>query len=620
MKKGPGVVKKNLDDKPIRYFLISAVIITLFFNPQMADPFNAPKMYVLMFFSFAFLPYLFRNKQEKINTSKLINVLTVSVLISFIWAFVNSQSKYIALFGESQRQLGLISYVGFVIYLILFVKFTNFQTIKHFKPFLLILSLVYIFYGTSQYFGKDFVNWVNQYNPVIGTLGNPNFAAALMAVLCTFTFSYFFIEAGKTNLKIIFAIATLGLLFVIYLSNARQGLLAVMAGLFSFIIIKLSTINRLFAISAILMSLTTFVFVVLAIFQIGPLTQYLYKESVSLRGYYWRAGIEMFRNNIFTGVGLDYYGAYFKSYREDLFPLNHGYDLISTNAHNVPIQLFATGGIFVGISYLAVVLVTALCGLISIVKTKDQTRLVVGAFFSAWLAFQAQSIVSIDNIGLTIWGWILSGIIIGLYLQTRDNQNKENFLIEDKIKKVNKENFTQIWVIAGAMVSLVMIIPFSRSEIDVLEMRFVINSNSPQGLSNAQSLAEKISTDSFAQPMYKIQAADVYMNLGQTEKSIEVARDILTIMPNYPTYQWALANLLESKGKFEESIKIRNEIIKSDPQNINNYLQLVRLYIETNDMTLASQMKMKILDLNPKSDQAIQAESELQRKLSLSGK
>jgi tetratricopeptide (TPR) repeat protein len=243
--------------------------------------------------------------------------------------------------------------------------------------------------------------------------------------------------------------------------------------------------------------------------------------------------------------------------------------------------------------------------------------LVTGAFFSAWIAFQAQSIVSIDNIGLTIWGWILSGILVGLFLHSKGKPDKVSELIGNKSKKPKSENFTPIWVIAGSMLGLTMIIPLSRSEVDVLRMRVAVSSASPQGLENAQSLAARITSDRLAQPMYKIQAADVYMNIGQIDKSFEVARNVVEIMPEYPTYQWVLANLLESKGKFDESIKVRNQIIDSDPQNINNFLQLVRLYVETNNLSLATQMKDKIIQLNSSSEQAFQAKSEIQRKLTL---
>ena len=40
--------------------------------------------------------------------------------------------------------------------------------------------------------------------------------------------------------------------------------------------------------------------------------------------------------------------------------------------------------------------------------------------FGGWIAFQAQSIISINQIGLAIWGWVLSGLIIGYEINTRN--------------------------------------------------------------------------------------------------------------------------------------------------------------------------------------------------------
>ena len=67
----------------------------------------------------------------------------------------------------------------------------------------------------------------------------------------------------------------------------------------------------------------------------------------------------MFLSSPLTGIGIDRYGAYFKEFRETQYSLNYGFDLTSSNAHNVPIQLFATGGIFVGGFYILILLFIA---------------------------------------------------------------------------------------------------------------------------------------------------------------------------------------------------------------------------------------------------------------------
>ena len=41
------------------------------------------------------------------------------------------------------------------------------------------------------------------------------------------------------------------------------------------------------------------------------------------------------------------------------------------------------------------------------------------AIVGAWAAYHVQSLVSINQLGLAIWGWVLSGLIIGYEINTR---------------------------------------------------------------------------------------------------------------------------------------------------------------------------------------------------------
>ena len=108
-----------------------------------------------------------------------------------------------------------------------------------------------------------------------------------------------------------------------------------------------------------------------------------------------------------------------------------------------------------------------------------------------------------------------------------------------------------------------------------------------------------------------MQVADTYVRLGQKEAGINLAKRILLTSPNYPNYQWALANILESNSFFSEAIVVRKDLIKSDPQNINNYLQLARLYIELKNQQKAIEMKNIIISISPNSDQAKLVQKEI---------
>jgi hypothetical protein len=51
---------------------------------------------------------------------------------------------------------------------------------------------------------------------------------------------------------------------------------------------------------------------------------------------------------------------------------------------------------------------------------------------SAWVAYQAQSFVSINQLGLAIWGWVLTGLIIGYEINTRDEKPDKDVSVKSK--------------------------------------------------------------------------------------------------------------------------------------------------------------------------------------------
>ena len=54
----------------VNILLLSAVAITLYINPNMADPFNAPKMYVLLLFSSWLIGYLLFDFRSQLSGYK----------------------------------------------------------------------------------------------------------------------------------------------------------------------------------------------------------------------------------------------------------------------------------------------------------------------------------------------------------------------------------------------------------------------------------------------------------------------------------------------------------------------------------------------------------------------
>jgi len=605
-------VKNNQQSNPIKFLFYSAVAITLYFNPNMADPFNAPKMYLLILFSAWLIGYMvFVPKQVSPNV-KILNFIIITFTLILLTTALLTDVKVTAFLGDTQRQLGAVTYLCFAVYMLFAANFFKFDYAKMFSLVVAFLSTIYIIYGLMQYSGKDFVIWINQYNPIIGTLGNPNYAGAYMAILGTLCCSFIFLQSLRGSIRIAFAILFLGLVVNILLSNARQGIVSLAAGLTIFLNLMILKRSKILGLVSSMLALGFTSVVVLGMLQVGPLEKYLYKDSVTLRGYYWNAGINMLRENLFSGVGIDRYGANFKLYRDPSFSLRQGYELNSTNAHNVFIQYFATGGLFLGIIYLVLisyVFITALKGF-RILKGNQKTFLF--GIFSAWIAYIAQSIVSIDNIGLTIWGWIIGGTIIGMV--SNDLKITASTNTPGKMSVVNKQTLQVKRVLTSGVLtifSLVFVLNLSKSEFRIVDVRNMINSQTQVGAVSFGELAKTIVTDPLAQPAYKLEVSDYLIRAGLREQGIDALQKLTKSDLRHPNNYLALAMTYESAGDFKEAIKQREYLLKIDPYNAKNFLQLARLYKEIGSIDKALNMKERIIKFAPNSEQAKTAQLEI---------
>jgi hypothetical protein len=461
-----------------------------------------------------------------------------------------------------------------------------------------------------QISGLDFVQWNNPYNAIISTVGNPNFAAAIMAMMAAIIFGAVLNSSYNKIFRASSLILTLTLIYTIYLSDARQGLISVGLGIGVSLLVfsyqKSRTLGRGLAISGFGIG----IFSILGMLQIGPLTQLLYKPSVTVRGYYWRAGIEMLKDHPFTGVGLDRYGAFFKEYRESTYSLKYGFDITSTNAHNVPIQVFATAGLIAGIAYLILIAFIFWRGIHAIRSSTGNEKIIATGIFASWLSYQAQSIISIDNIGISVWGWLLGGAVIGVSVSKSDQENRNT---PTKVKGSKNQINLQQALISGsfALLALVFSVSLLRTESEMFKQRMVFNPQVTENRSPLYEAALKTLKLPLLDPNYSYQTASNLIATGFTDEGLAELQRLNKADPRNLEALNYLAVFNEYNSNFALSIKYRNEIAKLDPWNSKNLLQLGRSYKVTGDIEGMKSALNAILSFDQISPEANNAKIEL---------
>jgi O-antigen ligase len=607
-------LSKSTEVSPVRWILGGLAVITLYFQTNLADPFNSPKLWILLIVAAWLVGYIISFRNIILASKELkLTFYFLSIFIFFsLLATIFTDFKYIAFFGDTQRRNGFTAYISLATILLaasMFIRLFNIKRLYMVVFFIATVSAIYAFMQTN---GKDFVNWNNPYNSIIGTVGNPNFAAAVMAVMGVIMFATIFIKEFAIYFRLYAAILAMALLGLIYKSNARQGFLAYILGVGIFLIIWLYGKNRRLAILSAGSGILVFVLAVLGMLQIGPLEKFLYKPSVSVRGYYWRAGFEMVKQHPLFGIGMDRYGAYFKQYREVGYPLSYGFDITSSNAHNTFIQLFATGGIFLGASYLllnAYIFRRAIAGLKNLT---GNDRLLLAGTFSAWLAFHAQSLVSIDNIGISIWGWVLGGSIIGISISSNTSAGDDRKFFIGKLSEINISR--AITSATFLVVPIVLISFLYRGEVNTYNAKQGFDLQNPSAQVIFKDFQLKVINSRLNDPNYKLSSAMSLVQNGFADEGLLLVKEINLNDPRNLDALNALALTSEQLNKISDAIIYREKMAKLDPWNAVNYLALGKDYKAQGDLVKSKEMLDKILSFstgNIGSPIAEQAKTEL---------
>ncbi len=589
-----------------------AIVITIIFYSKFQDPFNSPKFWILLLSASWLLGYLIQskvelNRSDKSFYKKLILIVVVYLISLLISSFL-SYNRNVSFLGETFRRNGSLTYIGFTIFFLSAAKFIRFENIKIGFNRVIFVGFLTSAYAFIQLSGNDFVQWTEK-TSVITTLGNSNFAGASMAIILVSIFGQIFIKSLSIYNRIILIVVSVMLFLAILPTNARQALIILFFGLFLITLYKIYEFNKKLGHLAALVGSATAMLAVLGTLQIGPLSDLLYKQSISVRGFYWRAGISMFKEYPLFGVGVDNYGAFFKQYRDVQYSLNYGFGITSSAAHNVFIQNFATGGIFVGVFYLLLQILVAYKGINLLRNNQGDKRLISVIVFVSWLAFQAQSLISIDNVGVSIWGWIFGGAIIGLSFSESTESN-----VTSRTKKSSIEINWQRLIVSNVaiLLSLLLIVPLYNGERYTWLARAYYDPNSND--IKIQEQFKKYSNQALKSKFINNDYKNIILsNLYSVDQSTAIEQ--LSQINRYDYRNLDTLSLLaggnEFTGNFTEAIKIRKEIAKYDPWNALNYLSLGILYKNMNDSENMELMLAKIQSFASADPIARQASEQL---------
>ena len=536
---------------------IGLAAVTIFvYTSSVSDPVNTPKFLLLGVVASGVVANLsLKRVAETFKDNKVAFFSILFLVLGMLNAVILSDSPLAQnLYGTQGRNTGMLTFLACCILFISVLTIKSIRSVSIILNGLLVAGIVNVFYSAWVLIFGDFIAWNNQYKSILGTFGNPNFVSAFIAI-CVIAFMPILFSRRDNHAYLCIGIAVIILaIYEIWKSLSIQGLIIIFLG------VALGCISLLFYLGtpryvlwliSILAVIST-TFASLGALGKGPLGSFLFQETFAYRFEYWRAGINMGLKFPLSGVGMDSYGDWYRELRTAQSLITPGAEVITNVAHNIYIDYFASGGFPLLIPVLAIQLLTVI-SMAKVLKLKKEFDPIFLAIVFAWVGFQAQAMISINQIGIAVWGWALSGLIIGY----------ANILTGEKPKTESKSTANGQYIgnglktFVGFLVGALIFLPPISSD---------HNWTSAYASRDASKIRESLSPSYFnPSNSYTLATAiQIFENSGLNQDSLAIAKQ--AVLFNQRSYDaWNLLKSLKLASEDDKRTAHKN-LMSLDPR------------------------------------------------------
>jgi O-antigen ligase len=543
--------------------LLSGPAVGLAITPTYSnDPINIPKLFLLSLFAMTILGVaLSQIRNFTLGLNKWFLILATAFLIQMSLVILISHAPFNQQFyGMNGRNTGALAYFSLICIAIGASLIAKTSYVEKVVYALLGTGLLTVGYGFLQTTGNDPVKWNNPYNSMLGFLGNPNFSSSFLGITSVAAVAFGLKVSARIYLRIASIIYIILALYLIIKSQSQQGVLVFAAGtaIVLYLFIRSNSVLSKPIIKFTYLGLGSIagLIVIMGTLNQGPLGDILYKVSVRQRGFYWRAAWEMMTANPIFGVGIDSFGDWY-------FPLrsaNAAFYTPSTqsnSAHSIFLDLGSGGGFPLYLINISLAVLTFIVGVKYLMRNKD-FNWAFAAIFGAWIAYQAQSVISINQLGNGVWGWILMGLIVGMEFNSRIKPTEAPINTKNRgrtVRKAKEKSLASSPQMLGAVVGLAFGLMIALPNFSADH-----NYRAATATADAQTLVDA----ALAQPedlVRTLTAANALAASNINDRALFLARHVVQKNPNYHE-AWRLIYRLEPVGSpaYLEAIAKLNEL------------------------------------------------------------
>jgi hypothetical protein len=596
-------------------------LILLFFWPPMSDPFNLPKLMLLILLAFVaismfFIEVRFLEALKQIKGLNLAYLISLGFFLMSIALSLTSNSHDVmrALIGGVSRNNGVLYYVSIGLIVIVIISQSREKRLNsQIKSSFYLASVVLAVYGFIQFTNNDFIELANPYNRITGTLGNPNFSSSAFAIvgvaLLIFALNEFGYRKKSFFVYMLFS-ASISLAFLSWATESLQGILIYALGCWV-ILIRFLTAQRSTAmkISSLILTLLGITISILSFLGLGPLGAALEQYTLKLRSIYASYGLMAIAEKPLTGLGADEYLQAFLKYRSSEFIDSYGIGTVTDNAHSVPVNIGANFGVIAMISFLILQLIVIFKSIKRLFFTANTSvESVVLSLISLLLIFQ--SWLSIEQIGLGCAMWLFGAMVI---------QEEESVGINKEAQKIKRfarrdnalaNHVREIATILLAF-GLIPLLQFDRED-KAWKNIVYLNYSNDSDASFVLGEFRKLSSITLSEPRKVAPLVDNLLKTGDQETTFALIESNYATNPRSALSVELMANVRAFQGLTTDQLQLLKEVVALDPLNYESLYKYGQAVQASGNKALATSIYRDIIDLGPKSEEARLAQIELE--------
>ncbi len=554
------------------------------------DVFSLPKLLILCALGYLLvLTQIQTFTKEMIIKQKFAFSLLLLFILSHLFLSLTTDQTYRAFVGSYGRNNGFIEYTVFAIFFVGATVQANHKTINHILTSLNLTISAISIYAILQSFKLDFIAYNSGEFREVTTLGNVNFTSALIGISLPVSI-WKISSARNSSFKIFNFVVLLINLSGLYCTTSTQGKILAAFGSFLLVGFWIHHQNRcyfkIYATGFLVASILT----LLGLFQKGPIKNYVYENSISNRGDYFRAAWRMFLSEPLRGVGIESFSDFYLRNIDIATYGRVGAETSTQYAHNVFFQFLATGGLILTIPYFVFVLYISFKA-ICLVRRMDQSqRLQSWVIVIVWFLYLAQLQISIEHPAIGLLGWLFGGLILNLS-QESVTEHRGSYPLTDNLFKKGR-----LFLLVYTPISFIL--AFTASQLFIADANF--NSYNLSQKNDFQAFKRRVAAHNPFENYYALSASAKLANSGELRGASILAVDVLNKNQNDFDAAYILAQVYSLLGEKELEIIYREKGFVLNPYLDDNIYKLGVAYKELNQNSELENL-MRVVSARPGS-------------------